>query len=754
MPLNAPIQPTDVAVLDNGGQPHVVPPDAAKQLIANGWTQAPPEVLQHLKAVEAQNTPLGALKTGVESAFSTATFGLSTPLETGLGIRTPEEIQAGQEANPGSNFAGSALGIVAPLGAEKLLGSSVAGLAPGLISKAGGAVTEGVAHAIAPTTALGRISTSVLANGAGSAIEGAFYGLGQSVSDDALDPKLTVESAFSRGAADALLGAGTGALLGAPAGLISGTARETLPKLAPWLKAVEDDGYKKAWGLNDAEIKKLGVPDASSLIKDIRDNELAGPFTSPTKMRENATNLIDDNRTIIADASTKPADRLVAQKLIDLGQNTIKVADLAQAVREASSNGPGVLGRVLENPVASAFAAVGAFHHPLGAAGYLAKDALIRGVGEGNLQAGAAGLGRSLVEPFLEGPKPLPAGLKAEAQPPLPTNLPKGIAKAAQTPTTQVSQGSISDVENITGRMHAATDAFEKLKNPSLREVGDYHATIDELKELHEEAVANLGKQPNPNVPLIKPNTPEQIAALAAMERTQRTVLSGLKDAVGDIITGKKSSLKAARSDDDLGLVIKNVNFLGSPERLQDTAKSLTNEVAEHTPGVVYETASTVGRMQSFLAANTPQAIKPYPLGPTIQPDRSSLLKFDLLVQAVTHPIETLKANPSAAVVGAIEAVYPALMNEVRSMMLQQLSLHPDVSKLTYAQRTAISNIQGVDLDGSHQQQNIQMAQMAYMSQPKPAPQGKPRGETKQSVKLSTPAERLTPFGQPSLRQP
>ena len=626
-----------------------------------------------------------------------------------------------------------------------------------MISKAGGAASEAVAHAIAPTTALGRISTSVLANGAGSAIEGAFYGLGQSVSDDALDPKLTVESAFSRGAADTLLGAGTAALLGAPAGLITGTAREALPKLAPWLKAVEDDGYKKAWGLDPKAVKAAGLPEATSLIKDIRDNELAGPFTSPTKMRENATNLIEDNRSIISDASTKPADLVKAQKLIDLGNNTIKVADLAQAVREASHDTSGTIGELVKNPVKNIFAVAGAFHHPVAAGVELAKDAIVKGVGEGNLQAGAAGLGRSLVEPFLEAPKPLPVGLKAESAPPLPTNLPKGAAKAAQTPTTQVSMGAISDVENITKRMQAATDAFEKLKRPSLREVGEYHATIDELKELHDDAVANLGKQPNPEVPTIKPNTPEQISALAAMERTQRHVLSGLKDAVGDIITGKKSSLKPAKSNDDLGLVIKSVNFLGSPERLQDAAKGLTNEVAEHAPGVVYETASTVGRMQSFLAANTPQAIKPYPLGPTLQPDRSSLLKFDLLVQAVTHPIETLKANPSAAVVGAIEAVYPALMNEVRSMMLQQLSLHPDVSKLTYDQRTAISNIQGVDLDGSHQQQNIQMAQMAYMSQPQQQP-GKPRGERrgepKQSVKLSTPAERLTPFGSPSLRQP
>src|SRR5271165_5632450 len=50
--------------------------------------------------------------TGVESAAAAGTFGLSTGIETRLGLATPEEIRGRQEANPISSGVGQVAGLV------------------------------------------------------------------------------------------------------------------------------------------------------------------------------------------------------------------------------------------------------------------------------------------------------------------------------------------------------------------------------------------------------------------------------------------------------------------------------------------------------------------------------------------------------------------------------------------------------------------------------------------------------------------
>lgn len=89
------------------------------------------------------------IKTGLESAASAATFGLSKGVEKSLGVK-PEDIKAREEENPLSSLAGSAAGII---GSSLLLpGGGAAGVLEGSGLKAGEALGVG-AYAKAATAA-------------------------------------------------------------------------------------------------------------------------------------------------------------------------------------------------------------------------------------------------------------------------------------------------------------------------------------------------------------------------------------------------------------------------------------------------------------------------------------------------------------------------------------------------------------------------------------------------------------------------
>lgn len=203
----APAQPTQQEQLINVQDPDTleygsIPASQLQAAISQGFKQASPEEINQYQKEQKFGTGLEQAKTAAESAASAATFGLSTGLETALGVN-PEDIRARQEVNPGAQMAGQVAGLV---------GSSLVapgGGAAGLMEAAG---AKGVQLAgLQGGTVLSKIGSA----GIKSAIENALFQSGDEVSKMfAKDPSQSAETALTDIGLSGLLGAGGGAGFG------------------------------------------------------------------------------------------------------------------------------------------------------------------------------------------------------------------------------------------------------------------------------------------------------------------------------------------------------------------------------------------------------------------------------------------------------------------------------------------------------------------------------------------------------------
>jgi hypothetical protein len=228
-----------VPVVNPEGKIVAIPQHQLQDALGMGYTQAAPEQVQtHIREQRYGSIGQQAL-TGLEGAGEAATFGGSTGLETGLGLSTPEDIQARRETNPGTHM----LGQMAGLGASTLI--------PGVgeanvLEHAGQAAVALLPKA---TTTAARIGSSAVK----AAVEGALFNAGDEVSKTfAKDPNQTAETALVDTGLGALFGGATGATFASvPAlwkatfgGKTGGTLRAIGNKLGGG--AVTDDAMNNA----------------------------------------------------------------------------------------------------------------------------------------------------------------------------------------------------------------------------------------------------------------------------------------------------------------------------------------------------------------------------------------------------------------------------------------------------------------------------------------------------------------------------
>lgn len=210
--------PSQVAFyVDPSGQTVTVPKDQAGEAQAAGYSPATSEQIQAFqKQVQYGSGVLNPVKAGAAAAARTATFGLSDQALTKSGAVDPETLQGLEDANPVASTIGTGIGAVAPA----LVGDE-AGVASALnpikaVSRLGKAA-EGVVSGVLPAgeSLASKIVSSAASKAVGSAIEGAAYGAGDVVSEQALgDPSLTAQSAIAHVGLAGVLGGGLGGLMG------------------------------------------------------------------------------------------------------------------------------------------------------------------------------------------------------------------------------------------------------------------------------------------------------------------------------------------------------------------------------------------------------------------------------------------------------------------------------------------------------------------------------------------------------------
>lgn len=164
----------------------------------------------------------GGLKSfGLGVARSTS-FGLSDEFLTHAGLMKPEDIKGYRETNPVSSTTGEIGGILGAVLAPEAGALGALSAPVKAVSKLGGTAARAIGEVAPASGTVGKILSQAGAHAVGSGVEGAFYGLGQAVTEDALgDPDALGEKLLSH--------VGTGALVGGALGSLIGAGTEAIP---------------------------------------------------------------------------------------------------------------------------------------------------------------------------------------------------------------------------------------------------------------------------------------------------------------------------------------------------------------------------------------------------------------------------------------------------------------------------------------------------------------------------------------------
>ncbi len=167
------------------------------------------------------------VQTFTESALSGATFGLSDQALTKSGLVSQEELRERRKRNSGAAIAGEVAGIAGSAllsGGESLVAKALGAGVKGA-SRAGALTSKALTKLMAETgkKSLAReVLKKSIAKGAGSAVEGSFYGMGKLISEEALgNADFNAENFVSH--------VGTAALFGGALGAAGGMIEAAVP---------------------------------------------------------------------------------------------------------------------------------------------------------------------------------------------------------------------------------------------------------------------------------------------------------------------------------------------------------------------------------------------------------------------------------------------------------------------------------------------------------------------------------------------
>lgn len=311
-----------------------IPAHQLEDAISQGYTQATPEQTHAFINQSQYGSPSQQLLSGMESAASAATFGLSTGLERAAGVSS-EGILGRKEANPIT----SGLGSVGGLAASSLI--------PGvgavrLLSQAGRAAAEAVG--------LGAAGGSLIKQMGREAVKGAFettlFQGGEEVSKAfAKDPNQSAETAIIDLGLAGIMGGTFGAAIGAGlAGLSKLKGGAKLPEssssfVSEMDRAAFDSGDFKASIENNPALKedqKLSImaglskekseaPEIRAAAKRLGANVMEGMVSDSPTVQAFESSLINGKvptysgmrRTALYDAGYTKAEAAVEQSLGD-----------------------------------------------------------------------------------------------------------------------------------------------------------------------------------------------------------------------------------------------------------------------------------------------------------------------------------------------------------------------------------------------------------------------------------------------------
>jgi hypothetical protein len=302
-----------VVLVDHAGRRVTVPAaeaqDALADPISRFHVQTSAEAQAQADEAKFGDRPVAAGLAGLGRGLS---LGLSDVALTKTGLVAPETLHGLKEHNQGATALGDAAGTVGGL------------LLPGLgelnavrgVAEAGELAGRGVA------TALGQgLLAKAASVGARGAVEGSLYGLGNTLSENALgETQLTAEKLASSVGVGALLGIGgseLGELLGAAARPVARASAKAISGLQEKLESSAEMRALKAAGAIQKDFNKLGEGQGNKIGRDLLDASVFDGASSKADIYDRVKRLQAREGQHIGD-TLEQADQMLGGGTFDL----------------------------------------------------------------------------------------------------------------------------------------------------------------------------------------------------------------------------------------------------------------------------------------------------------------------------------------------------------------------------------------------------------------------------------------------------
>lgn len=715
------------------GEAITLPAGEAYKALQGGWRL---ETQPEIKARETQqiygDSEFTAAAAGAARGL---TFGLSDQALTKSGLVKPETLAGLQEANPISSGVGEVAGVIAP--ALLTDGASLLAAGPESAALAGRATAKyvekkalslGLSNTVAKS-----IATKVLPAAAGSAVEGAFYGAGQLISEDALG-----KADFN---AEALVGSiGTGALLGGAFGGVLAAGVEALAPVGKFAKMVAEPIVNKAKSFTDRELAASKVLDMSGpqfLKLKARRPDLveALPETLQNKLGLKVTSSADE---LLSAAETLKADA---------GQNigaVLKEVDSVLATRaDLATDGTALIDTIKDKLTKDYLQS----YIDLG----IAKTApearsiqkYLQELDQMKLQHALGKMeGKNVNAEMLQKLKLFEDQRIKYAKDPIKRTLMEDMLLDTRTIVKGEIDALASRIDGVGG-----TELAKKLRTANF----DYSISSEIIPHL-EKSITKRGDRAwngftSATMDVVH-DTAHKLTVLGKIEKYRQTVTKAVDAASNAVVTGTKIVNKLgapvatdillktplARSYDDSGKskapadrsdAYRNIQKNLTSFQLDPTA--LAEKVNKQTSGMYRVAPNTSGEVDrvgmaaaQFLNSKLPKrssdagmlaAYKPVKV-----PSSMELAKFERYLDATNSPMKVLKDLERGTVTReqteALKSVYPTIFRSLQDQIMMLLPKH--AATMPYSRKIQLGMLFDVPTDASLVPKNIMSLQSTF----------------------------------------
>lgn len=651
-----------------------------------------------------------------ESLGDTATFGLFGHALNALG-GNPEARAARAEANPVAHGLGVAGGLLLPGGAAKVIG------------RAGG-LAAGVAEGLLPeaTSLLGKVARGGAKSLASGAVEGGLFSAGNVVSEAALDPNLTAESAAEEIGLGALLGGGIGGGLGALGGLAKGLSTGKLgQKVAEWLPEFEAERTIKAAGGIQSDMSKaeqaMGKEELHAIAREAGEKGLVERFDSPKAVLEKSNALREEagsrigNLTREADAAGI-APRPMAELVSDARKSILSKLETNPLEKGTARMFKGMLKdyetqfgeklgvqdlhtirKNLDDKIFGLRGSLDLNATPL-------KETLrkFRGMVSDDLQAAMDSQGKEVGQ----------AWKAANRDVRVASTMARFAEKGTQRTAGNNPFGLLSVMSGLTGF------ATHGLGGGALMGLG-----AEAAKRYSSSLLAPAARGFRQALEAGALGAPETVAAISHLASAEGAVAARIDSMVGKVLdmpgrAARKATGATGATVAHLATAkarIEQIQRLaGNPEAMQQALVAHASDLHEHAPETAQALQIHRARQVSAIAAKIPQMPPPTPLGPKMEPTKEQAWKFNRYYDAVERPTSILKHAAEGTLtpldVEAVRDTSPTLHQKMVSAALEKVAARKE--PLPYRAKLSLSMLAGGDLDGTLSRQAIEANQLAY----------------------------------------